>query len=775
MKKSMLKILIVVLLSMSFLLPGVTNLAQAQTQNPTPTQVNTSIVTSEDSTATPVVTPTATPASIAFANPNVVTFSQLQNNQTGNTILTGPFDGVGIGFVLPADWVLTEGTELDLQYAVSFNTAVQGDTDIIIASGGTLSVLLNDELLQAIPLNKVGESETRISIPISAFSGNDNNGFHTLRFILESYESCRFFGQNTTVYIHPNSYLTLPHNFVKPSTSLLNFPRPLYQDSFTPDSAYIIFPDDPSAAELQAVLTTVAGMGRLTDNELILELATIGKMSSIDVQNNHLIFIGKGASLPLQDLDIPLQLTNGKFQQGDNVGVVEMVDSPWSKGHHVALVISSDTDQGLIKAAQAISTGILRPNRTENLAIIDQVNLVPAPTIQPVDRTLTDLGYEGRVFRDRGYDDQTYIFNIPPGNVVTDAYFELVYGHSALLDYANSQIIVFVNDLPIGSVRMNDETAGIPTNRIKFTIPSTAVRPGVNKLDIAVNMMPLDECSQENLQGLWVNIWPESLLHLPQVAMSIDPLTPQDLSLYPSTLIQNSTLLTTAFVLERNDLQSWQNAAKLAALLGQQSTGPIFALSAFYGDDVPLTTRPNFNYLVVGRPSQLPFALELNDQLPAPFDLGNDVANEKDSFQVTYKIPVDSPMGYIEIMKSPWNASNIVVAVLGNTSQGVTWAANALVDPTLNWRLGGNFAVVNNTQILTTNSNAIVAATSESADNVSPVSPIGPVDENSANPSVNERGWILPAIVVLMVALVLVLGAVVVGNLKNNRVRNKNS
>jgi len=742
--------------------------AQGPTFTPTPTLIPTQ-------TSTPALIATPTPTVVQFANPNVVTIAQLRGNETGDITLTGPYDTDGIGFVLPADWGLKAGTQLDLLFGVSFNTDVQLQSDVVFVGGGTLTVFLNDVLLTTIQLNELGEVETKIAIPLEAFNAVSGDGVHILSFLLESFEICRSYSQNTTMFIHPTSFLTLPHEIVRPSTSLVNFPRPIFQNSFVPDSVLMIVPDQPSQAELQAAMTAAAGMGKLSSNELIMDITTISKFTNEDARDNHLIFVGKAASLPtMEGLNLPLPVKAGQFQLSDDDkdnGLVEMILSPWSNSH-VILVISANTDQGIIKAAQAIGTGVIRSNLSENFAVIEQVSLDPVSSPQAVDRTLTDLGYTNRTFDDRGYNAGYYEFNIPVGmGVSPESYFELVYGHSALIDYDSSQIVIILNNQPIGSVRMSDATASLPTNKEKIMIPPSIVSTGNNYLVIQVYLVPLDECIPPDIQGLWVNIWPESTLHMPQVVAPASPFSIQKLADFPVPFTYNPVLGSTAFVLERNDLESWRNAMQIAAFLGWQSSGQVVALSAFYGDELPAAERSNYNLLVVGRPSQIPFVSEVNDYLPAPFLIGSDNASEGNNFQVTYQIPPDSPMGYLEIIQSPWNPNNIVLAILGNTTQGVNWAASALLD-TMRWQLTGNFAVVDGQQVFT----ADTVSTYVTVDNNSVPVPnvlVAPTSANLELSPVNQQVWIFPALIITIVLIILVVAFVIIRNWSRNRTRHK--
>jgi hypothetical protein len=737
--------------------------AQAQTPTATPTSLPTPTLPPTPTLSPTLISPIS-PDVVKLENPDLVTFSQLHQSEMQ---LHGPYDSTSFSFAIPADWVLKNTVQLDLLVGVSFNTELQTQGDVIIAGGGTLTVLLDNTVLVATPLDKIGESEIKINIPVSSFTTTRADRRMSLGFRLDSGLSCRISGLHTSVYIHPTSYFNFPHDIVQPSTSLINFPRPIFQNSFFPDSALLIIPDQPTAAELQAALTVAAGLGKLSSNRLLLDMITLSNLRE-DLTKKNLILIGKAGSLPILDgLNLPLRSVGGQFQfaggSADD-GLVEMINSPWSNSH-VVLIVSASTDIGVVKAAQAISSGVIRPNQFENLAIIEQVNIQPASGPQAVDQTLSDLGYQFRSFQDRGEYSEEYSFNVPAGMVVsTETYFDMVYGHSSLIDYTASQIVVLLNDQPIGSIKMNDTTAALPTNHAEIIIPPSAVLPGINRLTVRVKLEPVNDCTPPNTQGMWVNIWPQSLIHLPLMTTSFNPVISQDLAAYPTPFIYNSTLGSTAFVVERNNLDSWRNAMQIAVSLGYQANGPLTQFSVFYGDAMPVEERSKYHLLVIGRPSQMPIVNDMNDDLPAPFLNGLDIASENGSFQVTYRIPPDSPMGYVETMLSPWNSENVVLAILGNTTQGVNWAAGALVDSTLRSQLAGRFAAVNNKQIISSNTRYLESGSDEFQPTEVPNIITTPVTGTATGPSVSRPAWILP---VLLVSIGLIASIVVMVIIRN--------
>lgn len=732
-------------------------------------------------TLTPTLAPTLQQPAVQPADPDFVSLDMIGQ---GEIQLIGPLDSNSFSFALPADWQLKAGAQLDLLIAVSFNSTVQSQlalgtpsvNNTFVTGGGTLAVYFNNTLLGVISLNQAGEIERALPIPSAALVPVRTDGRMLVNFVLDSRFAC-YLNNQLSLTIHATSHFILPHDSVVPSTSLANFPQPIYQGSFIPDSALLIIPDQPSAMDLRDALTVAAGLGNLSGNALSLDMTTVGQLTSDQESANHLIFIGKASSLPdLQKFKLPVPVTDGQFQVvGGNPddGLIQMINSPWSAAH-VILVISGNTDQAVLKAAQAIGTGSLLPNRFPNVAVVQQVQTTPVSSPQPVDQTLADLGYPtGRLFNHFGVDTAPYRFYIPAGwTVASDANFQLVFGNSQLLNYDRSGIVVLLNNIPIGSVRMSDTTAALANNKVQISIPSSAVVTGYNELAVKVNLVPLADCTPPNLQSLWVQIWPESTLHLPLNPTPLNPVSNLSLANYPEPFVYDPVLGNTAFVLPQNNLTVWREAMQIAAYLGWSTNGPLFDLSVFYGDQVPAAERTTHNLIVIGQPNQMPIVNELNNSLPVPFSDGSNVP-AAGNFQVTYRISPDSPMGYIEMMTSPWNTKNIVLAVLGNTAQGVSWATSALIDSRLRPQLAGNFDVINDTQIVTTDTrlSSVVANATPNAPTQAPsviaVSPAVQPSTSAARP-----GWILPALVVLVVLIVVVVAVASFGRWSRRRIKN---
>jgi len=234
-----------------------------------------------------------------------------------------------------------------------------------------------------------------------------------------------------------------------------------------------------------------------------------------------------------------------------------------------------------------------------------------------------------------------------------------------------------------------------------------------------------------------------------------------DLTIYPLPFVQMPELGQTAFVLQRDNFESWRYAIQLAADLGSISDGVIFTPAAFYADEVPDSARSAYNMLVIGIPSKMKFISEINDKLPGPFENGGDLPSEKE-LQVIYQVDPQKPAGYLELLPSPWNPKNLIVAVVGNSPQGVLWATEALLDEISRPKLLGNFAVVTDEQVIAIDTRLFASQ------NVLAVPPTSTpsVDGTGGNvlpksSGLSTTGWLPIAVALTILMIFVVIGIAV--------------
>jgi hypothetical protein len=163
---------------------------------------------------------------------------------------------------------------------------------------------------------------------------------------------------------------------------------------------------------------------------------------------------------------------------------------------------------------------------------------------------------------------------------------------------------------------------------------------------------------------------------------------------------------------------------------------------------------------------------EVNDLLPAPFDLTKDTAEET-NMQIVYRIPPGVSVGYLELMSSPYNSQKAMLVVSGNDDAGVSKAAAALLLSDLRSQLAGLFAVTNGTQVATRSTNSIYSVVGTVVPGVEPVvvTPISGLVQPT--PVYTRPTWLIPLIGVSVVGIVLLMIIVSISAYSRNRARAK--
>lgn len=693
-----------------------------------------------------------------------LTFAML--GQT-DTLMRGPFATANVRFGLPTNWAFQDGSSLQLILTSNLVTDASKPVADGQPIGASMTVTLNRKLIATLSLVEGTNVPYEIPIPQDVLVPTLDDGRHDLELFLDASTDCDLKNglHQTTVMVSSASQFILPYVEQPPVVDLKLLPRPIYQrDSIFPVNAIMVVPDQPSEQEMRAALITAASFGRSSNGNLPFSLLASNQLTQELVTASNLIFVGKASALSrLQDADLPAPLKNNAFSpqgiQADD-GVLQMAVSPWSNGRAI-VVVSGNTDAGVVKAAQALSYGNIQTISSSNLAIVTDV-APPTTETQSIDpaalaqaRTFKDLGHDVHTIAGAGKGEVLVEFYVAPGLVPSEgAYLDLRFNNSALLDFERSGLTVFLNGKMLGGLRLSDETAATVTKRIN--ISPSLVLPGTNQLRIQASLAAPTQCSLADLTNLWVSILPESSLFVPLAPAIIDSNNLQALSVYPYPFVNLPTLSSTAFVLPKNDPASWAAASQIAYGFGNQAGGSVFDLAVAYDGAVPEDIRNSHDLIVIGVPSDLTFISELKDSLPAPFDAGKNDPVLK-HLQVTYRFAPGTSIGYLELLAAPWNPARTILAVVGSTRAGVQMAANALTDPALRNRLTGNFALVNADNISVMDTRTGVGLGGIAANPEVTSQPVVPVATLAVSSPVARPTWILPLVSVLALLIVGVL------------------
>lgn len=693
-------------------------------------------------------------------------------------IMVGPYDLAIIPFSVPPTWQLTSGT-ITLRFTTggTFSGASLNSAGWI---GGSIFVYFNEVLVDTVLLDQAGEVTREIQIPASALEPVTDDGRHILNLLFDATFTCDYEDFQETLIISSNSELNLQYQTKAPSVDLATFPLPLYQpNSPLKTNITLVVPDRPSVNELQAALTVSAGLGFLASDELEINLVALSDLSEDTLRSNNLIFVGLPSKMPiLQNVAFPFPITDegvGIDGSTPEDGIIQIAQSPWNASN-VVFSLSGNTDVGVVKAAQAIGTGVIVPSGRQDFSVISQVN--PETRVSILEnRTLGDLGYENETMSGILGQFLTYYFYASPEQASSSgAYIDLVTSHSGLLDYEKSGIMLLLNDEVIGSIRYDKDSEQAATTRLKI-LPQV-LNQGINRLEIIGDLKPVYDCYSTDIQDTWVTISESTLIHLPKNSQEINTGKNLDLQNYIYTFPTSENLSGLAFILAPNDSKSWDQASKLANYFGQNGRVTVVDLRASYGDDVPEEILNERNLIIVGRASNLPIIEQLNDSLPAPFEPGSDEALQP-AMLVNYRLLSESSVGYIQLIPSPWNPDLAILAVMGNTEDGISFAGKALTDDTLLAELRGNFSILYDDQILSVDTRLLGPGSGSAASifptpgvAVPPTSVPNLFSEKESEGGVQMQ-WILPTVVISTI-LILIIGALFLWRERAGRLSEKN-
>jgi hypothetical protein len=699
----------------------------------------------------------------AGTNEATVTFGELGFQETS---LVSPFDSTRVLFSIPANWRLAPNGEVQLEYDVSLTGA---DAALVGTQlnpyGGSLMVTFNDELVSTIALKDLGPQTMQLSLPAASLDSVRQDGRHELTISLNAQFSC-LYDIRAIVTIKPASSFKLPFEVSSPALDLARMPAPFFlRNALLPDKTLVVVPENPDPRELDAALNVMSGFGSLVGETFDFGIVTAGELTEEALAQSNFIFVGRPEQFDqLSAVRFPLPVANKKFTslpaESETDGVLEMALSPWNESKAVMLVSGNSVD-AVLKAAQALSSGNILTYENPALAYVADVQLLSRtlPVVQ--DFTLQSLGYKTQTLSGIGVDSVQYVFNASKEQLDSkEAYIDLVYYHSGLLDYGLSSLTVELNSQLIASAVFSKESEQVTTLQIK--IPPGILRFGENRLTISARLFVVTSCDTSGFSNPWLTISDQTHIHLP-AATDTSSVSPWllDLKFYPDLFTTHSDLGDVAFVLPKSNASTWKIAGQMAYQLGRTANPLISNLEAVYADDVPQAVLDEKSLILVGRSSTLPFLSQINNQLPAPFDFETDTASES-NMQVVYRIPAGMSVGYLQLMNSPFNIEKPILVLAGNTDEGLGMAGNALLQSELRSQLTGVFAVTNGTQIATANAASQFSALGTLVPPAQSVVTTPLPVSSHAPATLKQPDWLLPVLIGSGIAVLLIILLVIV-------------
>lgn len=393
---------------------------------------------------------------------------------------------------------------------------------------------------------------------------------------------------------------------------------------------------------------------------------------------------------------------NGKAVAEDD-GIIQEIISPWNKQRAV-LIVTGLNDEAIKKASWALSSEARFPGMIGPVALVQdasppEIDVVSPPAIQ---MTFGDLGYDDKVLRGRFSKKTSYSFFLPVGWQLTDnAVLNLGFSHAEIPKDTNAGVTVILNDTPIATIVLNNETAS--GNNRQIQLPASAAQPGEQNR-LTIQSIPGgggsdEKCKSDALKDFWLVISSASALSLDHTQAE----NTLDLSLYPYPFSSHPSLVDLLFALPPQPTSSeWEHTLRLAASLGNSASGRTILPAITLGNSSPNLSLTDYNIISIGRPTNNPLIQQVNSNLPQPFQPDSDEIQQRiDGF--IFRLPSDIALGYLQLIPSPWNPERAILAVTGTNDQSVIEAAQVLSRGRLK-QLNGDLALIRGENITNINS-----------------------------------------------------------------------
>ena len=435
----------------------------------------------------------------------------------------------------------------------------------------------------------------------------------------------------------------------------------------------MLIPANPDESSLSAFLAVTAALGRHSQGALNFNVMTSGQISPAQLADAQLILVGPLETWRsyLADSGMAADTLQFPADAGDEDGLLVLQPSPWNPGRAL-LLVSGQNQTGLQKASASLAAADFLPYANGQTAVISQFGKNSTQTI--IDLSLASLRSDDNILVEQlGNTTISIPFNMPvDANISPEAYIEVYFRHSQLIDYLQSSLTISINGTKIGSIRYSDQSAENGLSRI--ILPPDIIRPLRNTLEITTSIVPQDLCADERSGNFWVSVLGDSYLHLPPV-LEEGGAQAGDLFLndFPQALLTDESLSTLTFVSAADDWQNWLYAAKLAYRLGGlTAAGPLQPSAAFLDADPEKLNGQSI--LLIGSMAEIS-ASAWNEVLPLPFEADGTLPSL--SFEgVQFQTEEAQDLGVLQITRRPESGTPLF-SLAGNSANGIIAAMTA--------------------------------------------------------------------------------------------------
>ncbi len=588
--------------------------------------------------------------------------------------LHGIYDEARIQFTRPRNWQ-TKDARLLLRFRHS---------PALYATRSNLTVIVNGTNVGSVPLNyKKGELASSV-YPIPARVLQDYNEV-VIAALQNNSPTCTQdpFDPSLWTEVLPDSKLVLDYQPQAIDLDFSRYPYPLFDTlSLEPNRIAYRLPETLDETWLTGTARLHAALGRLAQyRPLETRVLQPGETAQ---PGERLVVIGTPTMQPsLAQLKLPLAIKAGQLldQQQQplppDVGVLML--TPSSDGKNLVLVATGNGVAGVAKATQFLVQARDRQIGTGQTIMVKQLDAVPSPPPRDWPAFLPSQNafqfkdlkdYNSRPLSDitvRGADAPVVEVDfkaLPDDRFDPGSTVNLLFSYSAQVNTLTSMVEVQLDGVPITGKRL-DSDKGALRDQLMIPLPAERVKP-YSKLQVRFQLDPRERrsCNRATDQQLWGTVHADTKFEINRHQSVQIP----DLQLlqygYPFAAPQD--LSSTAIALpDRPTPTDVLVLLGFAERLGRLSRAESLQFNVYRANQLPEAEKQDKHLVAIGTQAQFP----LPQAFQAPgFRLQDLFARQREQSTIT-TLPDDQ--GVVKEIVSPWNSKRVLLALSGQTDQGL--------------------------------------------------------------------------------------------------------
>lgn len=584
-------------------------------------------------------------------------------------------------FTKPKSWKVSPTSKMVL----TFQHSPQ-----LLPERSSLNILINDEVIKTIELNKANSTTTTATFLIPASILKDYN---TLTMDVDQHYTYKCedpFDPALWTTVLNTSYLSIDYTEMAAKPDFALFPYPIYDNlAYKPAELNFVIPNpeadsDDTLTAMSLIDASIAQ--KIGWKELKVNVSMPDKLN----HNSNLIIVGtprENAAIKQFESALPYGIsndqiidTNGNILPKD-AGVLMIIPNP-NNPASVVLVVTGNSPIGVKKAAIALTQNPTNAILKGNMVVVQETlknelaNLRDWPQfIKTKIARLIDLGLKSETVRGVTSVPIKYSIKImpdismPPKNFVKA---NVVYSYSAHLEPDMSKLEVTFNGVTLHTAKL-DNTDGENLKTLELEIPTESVQI-FNELEFKFHLFPVkyDICRFTTDEHIWGTIHNTTEFNFPAHIKTVIP----DIGLindggYPFTAYPD--LQDDVFVLA-DDFNAYDVYAMLwvTARLAKM-TDPTDSINSEVVRVANLNgnQKSTKNIIVIGTKDRNQIIRELETELSLIYNNEGFKLLKRKGEEKLSQLRDIPDMGIVEQMLSPWNDKRVVMILYGQDNNGL--------------------------------------------------------------------------------------------------------